>query len=147
MQIDSPDFENGDNIPKRFTCDGENINPHLEYENIPGTAVSLALIIDDSDAPGGTWTHWVVWNINPRSKEILEGGIPEDAVEGLNSSGNNDYEGPCPPPGEPHHYHFKLYALDADFNLSPESDADELRQEMINHVIEESELVGLYQRG
>lgn len=146
MKLDSSSFENNQNIPKTYSCDGNNINPPLEISDVPQNAKSLALIMDDPDAPGGTFTHWLMWNITSDTKEILEGDWPEGAEQGLNDRGELGYTGPCPPKGT-HHYHFKLYALSKKLDIPPNSKKQELEREIENSLIEKSELVGTYSRG
>lgn len=146
MNITSPTFEDNGPIPRRYTCDGAGLSPHLIIEDVPEGMGSLALIVDDPDAPGGLFVHWLVWNILPKLSEITEGLPPEEAVEGLNSAGNIGYVPPCPPSGT-HHYRFKLFALDIeDLSLSPESDQTELEVEMEGHILAEAQLTGLYRR-
>ncbi len=148
MIITSPSFIDGAEIPKKFTCDGGEINPEFQVLNVPDGAKSLALIVHDPDAPiEGGFTHWVVWNIDPRTTLIKEESIPPGAVEGANGRGHTGYTSPCPPPGHGvHHYHFKLYALDTVFDLPEGSTEDELLEAMEGCKLEETELVGLYER-
>lgn len=148
MQIISTDFVNGGNIPRKYTCDGDDINPSLEFGGVPKEAKSLALVLDDPDAPSGTFTHWVMWNIPPKTDKILPGTIPVGAVEGLNSTRNCCYIGPCPPTGT-HNYIFTLFALDTTLNdLNPKlSDKNSLFDSMTGHILASAELVGLYKRG
>ena len=148
MILTSPSFENNAVIPRKFTCDGGDINPELQIQNVPAAAQSLALIMHDPDAPGpGDFTHWVVWNINPATPLIKEESVPPNATEGVNSAGKVGYLGPCPPPGHgTHHYEFRLYALDASLNLPATMKAAELEAEMKKHLLETTELVGLYER-
>ena len=148
MLLISPSFENGKLIPKKFTCDGGSINPELRIENVPGGAKSLALILHDPDAPiPGGFTHWVIWNIDPAVPLIKEESVPPGAEEGLNGSGEVGYMGPCPPPGHGmHHYQFRLYALDSPLELPASTKATDLEAEIEKHLIESTELVGLYQR-
>ena len=113
MQVISPDFSEGGNIPKHFTCDGQDISPTLKIEGVPQAAKSLVLIADDPDAPSGTFTHWLIWNLRPDVTEILATTPPAGAVQGVNDFGRNNYGGPCPPSGV-HRYYFKLFALDTD---------------------------------
>lgn len=141
MRISSKDFDYNGTIPAKFTCKGD-INPSLEFEDVPDGTKSLALIVDDPDAPKGNWTHWVVWNIDPATRQIEENSIPRGAMEGMTSSGTSGYAGPCPPSGT-HHYHFKLYALDAPLDLPPTADKSQLGRTMINHVITQTDLVGV----
>ncbi len=145
VELASPSFKNGQFIPSKFTCDGKDINPPLEIKNIPQGTKSLVLIIDDPDAPMGTWDHWLVWNINPKIKEIKENSIPDGGVEGLNSFGRHSYGGPCPPSGI-HHYYFKIYALSKKLSLDPKSNKKDLEKAMTDSVIGEGELIGLYQK-
>ncbi len=146
MKITSQNFENDGLIPLQFTCDGENINPHLSFEDISQDAVSLALILSDPDAPSGNWIHWTIWNIDPSTNEIIQDYVPEDAVVGLNSADQNSYYGPCPPPGSAHHYIFRLFALDTKLDLEPGTESDELELEMEGHILSQATLTGLYQR-
>ena len=148
MILTSPSFEDGAPIPKKFTCDGGNINPELQIQNVHGGAKSLALIMHDPDAPReGGFTHWVVWNIDPAVPFIKEESIPPGACEGLNGAGKEGYMGPCPPPGHGvHHYQFRLYALDSPLELPTTAKAQDLQVEIDKHLIESAELVGLYSR-
>ncbi|HEY4486839.1 MAG TPA: YbhB/YbcL family Raf kinase inhibitor-like protein [Candidatus Paceibacterota bacterium] len=145
MRIESTTFKHSESVPKKFTCDGENINPELSIGDVPEGTKSLALIVDDPDAPVGLWVHWVVWNISPETKTIKEHSVPKGAMEGATSAGKPGYRGPCPPDGE-HRYFFKLYALDTEINLPPDADKDALEEEMVGHVLDKAELIGLYSR-
>lgn len=145
MLLISSSFENNLSIPSKFTCDGGNINPELQIQNTPEDAKSLALIMDDPDAPIGTFTHWLAWNIDPKTEIIKQESKPPGSVEGKNSSGSFGYMGPCPPSGE-HHYHFKLYALNSMLNISADSSKQVLEQEIQKYLITETELIGLYKR-
>ena len=129
-------------IPKKYTCDGENVNPPLTIQNIPHEAKSIVLIIEDPDAPSGTWTHWIVWNIPPSGK-IKEKSIP--GIEGLNDYGEQNYRGPCPPSGI-HRYFFKVYALDRVIGLKPAATKVELEKAINPNIIGFGELVGVYER-
>jgi Raf kinase inhibitor-like YbhB/YbcL family protein len=147
MIITSPSFDDGNTIPKKFTCDGGDINPELLIQNVPAEARSLALIMHDPDAPtAGGFTHWTVWNIDPATTLIKDESIPSGSVEGSNDAGRVGYFGPCPPPGAPHHYHFQLYALDAILDLPEAAPAAALWKEIEKHVVANAELVGLYGR-
>lgn len=146
MIIISPSFKNNDNIPKKFTCDGGDINPELHIENVPEEAQSLALIVDDPDAPGGTFTHWIVWNISPRTSIIKEESVPPGAVEGMTDFGRSGYGGPCPPPGKPHRYYFKIYALNSLIDLPPGATREKLEKKMEGRILAKAEIVGIYQR-
>jgi len=143
MKLTSPDFQNNGKIPVKFTGDGEDINPNLIIEEIPPETKSLVLIMDDPDAPAGTWDHWLVWNISPETVMIKEDSIPKDAIQGENSWGRNDYGGPAPPSGT-HRYFFSLFALDKELDLEEGSSKTELLEAMENHIIEKAELIGLY---
>ncbi|RZN37886.1 MAG: YbhB/YbcL family Raf kinase inhibitor-like protein [Methanophagales archaeon ANME-1-THS] len=142
MRLTSPDFEPGAVIPKRFTCDGNNINPTLIIEGIPAETKSLALIIEDPDAPRGTFVHWVVYNI-PVVSRIDENSIP--GTQGLNDFRKMDYGGPCPPSGT-HRYVFKLYALDVELALAGGVDKNALEDAMQGHILDAAELLGRYTR-
>ncbi len=141
MKITSPDFENNEKIPVKFTGDGEDINPTLIIEDVPENTESLVLIIDDPDAPVGLWIHWLVWNISPNTMEIKENSIP--GVQGENSWGRNNYGGPMPPSGT-HRYFFKLHALDTKLDLKNGATKQELEKAMEGHILEKSEFIGLY---
>lgn len=141
INVSSPAFDMGQEIPKKYTCDGENINPPLTFENFPDKTVSLALIMDDPDAPNRTFNHWVVWNIRPDIGEIKENFIP--GIVGKNSYGDFNYSGPCPPSGT-HRYFYKVYALNMNFQLPIETGAQELLKAMEGHVLAQGQIMGLY---
>jgi Raf kinase inhibitor-like YbhB/YbcL family protein len=143
LTVKSPAFDFNRPIPKKYSCDGESINPPLTIENIPKEARSLALIMDDPDAPGGTFDHWVVWDISASTTKIGEHSVP--GKEGLNGMRKPGYTGPCPPSGT-HRYFFKVYALNAELNLSPKTTKRDLEKAMANHIIAKGELIGLYHR-
>jgi len=145
MEISSPAFENNSQIPQRYTCDGEDINPSLEIKYIPEETKSLVLIIDDPDAPMGTFLHWLVFNISPDVSLIEENSLPVGAIQGKNDFGKENYGGPCPPSGE-HHYFFKIYALNKKLDLSSGSKLKEVEKEMEGHILDQAQLVGLYKR-
>jgi len=142
LRITSPVFENNGVIPKKYTCDGDDVNPPLNIEGIIKGTRSLVLIVDDPDAPMGTWDHWIVWNILPTEK-IEENSVP--GTEGLNDSRRHSYAGPCPPSGT-HRYFFKVYALDTNLNLHPNSRKKDVEKAMEGHVLAKGEIVGLYKR-
>ena len=135
-------FQNNEKIPEKYTCRGKDINPPLKIENIPQKTQSLVLMIDDPDAPNGTWIHWMVANIDPNTAIIAENSVPQDAVQGKNSWGKIAYGGPCPPSGT-HRYFFKIYALDQKLDLKEGFTFEELSQKMKGHVLEYQELIGL----
>jgi len=146
MTISSSAFENNQMIPQKYTCEGQNINPPLVFSEVPDNAQSLVLICDDPDAMVGTWTHWLIINIEPKTTQIAENNIPSGSVLGKTSSGGNDYHGPCPPSGT-HRYFFKLFALDIKLDLPEGSDVKTVKNAINEHVIQEAELIGLYERG
>ncbi len=145
MKIKSPVFINGEEIPFKYSCDGINISPPLIFKEVPQSARSLALVVDDPDAPNGVFVHWVVWNINPKIAEIKEGIIPEGAIQGDNSAGDPTYTGPCPLSGV-HRYFFKLYALNKVLNLEKGSDWEVFKKALRDSIIEKAELMGVYSR-
>lgn len=145
LKISSPAFAHNGSIPAKYTCDGADTNPPLRIENVSGGAKSLALIVDDPDAPAGTWVHWVVWNIPAATGEIGENSVPPGAEQGKTDFGRNVYGGPCPPSGT-HRYFFKLYALNATLDLGPATTRKGLEKAMEGHVIDRAELVGVYKR-
>jgi len=142
MNISSTAFGHNEKIPSKYTCDGKNINPPLTIANVPKNTKSLALIMDDPDALSGTWVHWISWNIDPETTAIYEKSIL--GVEGITSFGKAGYGGPCPPAGT-HHYSFRLYALDTMLDLTEGSTIADLIKAMQGHILDQSELVGLYQ--
>lgn len=147
MKLINPAFSNMGEIPARYTCDGENINPPLKISDVPEGAASLALIMEDPDVPrtirqNGMWDHWLVWNIPGETKEIKEGQALS-GVQGNNTGGKAGYAGPCPPDRE-HRYFFKLYALDIMLDLPQDISKSDLQKAMEGHVLDYAELVGLY---
>lgn len=142
MKITSPEFQNNQLMPGKFTCDGENINPALIIENIPDGTKSLVLIMDDPDATRGTFVHWVIFDI-PVTSKIEEDSSP--GKQGNNTAGERQYHGPCPPSGT-HRYFFKLYALDTVLNLNEGTTKVQLETAMVNHILGKAELIGLYKR-
>ncbi|MBF0505856.1 MAG: YbhB/YbcL family Raf kinase inhibitor-like protein [Nitrospirae bacterium] len=145
LKISSTAFPDNGNIPSKYTCDGTDINPPLFIENVPQEAKSLVLIVDDPDAPMGTWVHWVVWNISPRTKEIKENDSPQGASFGLNDFRKKSYGGPCPPSGT-HRYFFKLYALDTALDLPAGAKKGDVEKAMKGHIISQTQTIGLYKR-
>ena len=145
MSITSAAFENGAYIPRRYTCDGPDVSPPLSIAGAPEEAKSLALIVDDPDAPVGTWVHWLLWNVDPKLTDLAEGALPPGAVQGRNDFRTNVYGGPCPPSGT-HRYFFKIYALDTLLNLGAQSTKADLERAMRGHVLATGQLIGLYRR-
>lgn len=142
INVSSPAFEDGMEIPRKYTCDGENINPPLSFENFPENTVSLALIMDDPDAPNRTFNHWTVWNIRPDIGAIDENFVP--GIIGKNSYGEFNYSGPCPPKGSTHQYYFMIYALDINLELPIDSGTQDLLKAMEGHVLAQGQLIGKY---
>ena len=145
LTVTSSAFSDGGKIPKKYTCDDSNMSPPLRVENLPEAVKSLALIVDDPDAPGRTWTHWLVWNIEPKAVEIRENSLPENAVQGTNDFGKAKYGGPCPPSGT-HRYRFRAYALDAVLSLPSSATKSAVEKAMSGHVIAQGTLMGTYSR-
>ena len=145
MNISSAAFKEGTSIPSKYTCDGANTSPPLAFGGIPNGAKSLALIVDDPDAPGGTFDHWIAWNIPPNTTSVPEGQAPK-GVSARNGFGKNGYGGPCPPNGE-HRYFFKLYALDTTLNLPASSSKSDLENAMKDHTLAKAQMMGRYNRG
>lgn len=148
--LKSTAFGDGESIPRKYTCDGADISPPLEWSSVPESTRSFALIADDPDAPGGTWVHWVLYHIPSSARSLIE-SIPPDAklsdgsMHGKNGWGNLGYAGPCPPSGT-HRYFFKLYALDTMLNLGSGATKEQLVSAMKGHIIGQSELMGKYKR-
>ncbi|PWB74197.1 MAG: YbhB/YbcL family Raf kinase inhibitor-like protein [Holophagae bacterium] len=145
LAITSPAFADGQPIPARFTADGANISPELVIANPPAGTACFALIVDDPDAPMGTWVHWVAWNIPASTTKIPEGRLPTGSLEGRNSWGRTGYGGPSPPSGT-HRYHFKLYAIDRPLELPRTADKLALIDAMEGHVLARAQLTGTYRR-
>lgn len=145
MELSSPAFIHNATLSSKYTCDGENRSPPLQISGVPSGAKSLALIHDDPDAPMGTWVHWLLWNIDPKTRDIPEGSVPPGAIEGTTSFRKTGYGGPCPPSGT-HRYFFKLYALDALLDLPPSANKAKLEKALKGHTLAQAELIGLYSR-
>jgi Raf kinase inhibitor-like YbhB/YbcL family protein len=145
LKVTSSAFSDGGKIPKKYTCDSSNASPPLRIENLPKTAKSLALIVDDPDAPGRTWTHWLLWNIEPKTAEIREDSVPQNAVQGTSDFGSARYGGPCPPSGS-HRYYFKAYALDITLSLPSSAKKAALERAMAGHIVAKGSLIGTYSR-
>ena len=146
LSLTSPAFTEGSPIPQQYTCDGDNISPALEWQGIPAETASLALIMDDPDAPGRTWVHWVLYNIPPNTTALPKAVVAADvATPGQGSNSRTGYAGPCPPSGT-HRYFFKLYALDTTLDLAEGSDKEQLLTAMESHILAEAQLMGTYER-
>jgi Raf kinase inhibitor-like YbhB/YbcL family protein len=144
MKITSPAFHEGADIPSKFTCDGSDTSPPLQISGVPAEAKSLALIADDPDAPGGLFTHWVIWNIPPQTSSIADGSAPK-GVQGTNDFDRSGYGAPCPPSGT-HRYNFRVFALDRELDLRSGAKRGQLDAAMKGHVIAQGELIGRYTR-
>jgi len=151
MEITSPVFEEGGAIPVRYSCEGEDISPELNWDEVPGGTESFVLIADDPDAPGGIFTHWVVFNIPAGIYRLAEGtpGDPQLACRAFqcrNGFGNTGYGGPCPPRGSLHHYRFTLYALDRTLDLAASASRAQVVNAMEGHILDMARLTGTFQR-
>jgi Raf kinase inhibitor-like YbhB/YbcL family protein len=143
IPITSSAFQPGADIPAKFTCNGTNVSPGLQISGVPNDAKSLVLIVDDPDAPRGLFTHWIVWNIDPKTTTIPENSAPAGAMQGTNDFGKRSYGGPCPPSGT-HRYFFKLFVLDTKLDLKPSARRAELDAAMHGHVLGQGELMARY---
>lgn len=151
FKLSSPSFSNGGNIEKKFTCDGADVSPQLVWSEAPSGAKALALLLDDPDAPVGNWNHWAMWNVPVTSRGVPEGlsknaRLPDGSEQGRNDFRKLGYNGPCPPPGKPHRYYFKLYALDTKLELKSDASKKELEMAMKGHVLATAEWMGRYGR-
>ena len=146
MKITSSAFKNNSDIPAKYTCEGDNVNPELNFSDVPEGAKALALIVHDPDAPRENgWTHWIVFNMAPDTSGIPENGTPASGIQATPDFGSPGYGGPCPPSGK-HRYFFYLYALDTALDLDSEATRAEVEAAMEGHIMEKTELVGLYQK-
>lgn len=143
IKIESPAFGEADLIPEKYTCEGENMNPPLLIAGVSENVKSMVLIVDDPDAPAGTFTHWILYNIPADTREIEEGNIPEGALEGKNDAGKIGYTGPCPPSGI-HHYFFKVWGLDTILNVGSGASREEIEKLINEFAIEEGEIMARY---
>jgi len=151
MQLTSATFAEGELIPAKHTCDDKNVSPPLKWSGAPPGTKSLALIVDDPDAPAGTWVHWVLYDLPGSASELPEDlpkgqYLPNGAKQGLNDFKHLGYGGPCPPKGNPHRYLFKLYALDTSLDLKPGATKKELEGAIGKHVLAQGQLIGTYKR-
>jgi Raf kinase inhibitor-like YbhB/YbcL family protein len=151
LTLTSSGFAEGQPIPKKYSCDAENVSPSLKWSSVPQNTKSIALIADDPDAPAGTWVHWVIYNIPPTTTELPEGlpatqSVLNSALQGTNDFRRVGYGGPCPPRGNPHRYFFKLYALDTALNLKAEATKKDLLGAMEGHILAQGQLMGTYKR-
>lgn len=151
MELKSSAFHDGATIPRQHSCDADDVSPQLNWSNVPPGTKTFSLIVDDPDAPGGTWVHWVLYDLPADAKELAEAvgkteTLANDGKQGLNDFRRVGYGGPCPPAGKPHRYFFKLYALDEPSNLKPRATKQQLLAAMKGHILGEAELIGRYQR-
>jgi Raf kinase inhibitor-like YbhB/YbcL family protein len=151
MELKSPAFRDNEDIPRKYTCDGADVSPPLNWSHPPDGTKAFALIFDDPDAPAGTWVHWVLYDLPADATELPEGvpaaqSLPNRAKQGVNDFKRAGYGGPCPPPGPAHRYLFGLYALDAPTNLKPRARKRQLLDAMKGHILGEAQLVGKYKR-
>lgn len=151
LSVSSPAFQEGEKIPAKYTCQGQDISPPLAWSGAPEETKTLALIMDDPDAPGGVFTHWVIFNLPADSHSLPEAvptetESPRDALQGRNDFGKIGYGGPCPPPGYPHRYRFTLYALDRQLSLKAGSSKQQVLDATRGHTLAQGQLAGTYQR-
>jgi Raf kinase inhibitor-like YbhB/YbcL family protein len=151
LQISNAAFSVGEAIPKKFTCDGPDVSPQLKWNDAPPNTQAFALIMDDPDAPAGTWVHWVLYDLPANTRELSEGVAKQEqlssgARQGRNDFGKTGYGGPCPPPGKPHRYFFKLYALDTKLNLKAGATKADVERAVKGHILAQAELTGKYGR-
>jgi Raf kinase inhibitor-like YbhB/YbcL family protein len=151
LELTSPSFRDGETVPVRHTCDGEDLSPALRWSGAPVETRTFALVCDDPDAPRGTWVHWLIWNLPADTIELSEGmpprpELPSGARQGLNDGGDLGYGGPCPPPGKPHRYFFSLYALGSALNLPPGINRSDLEAAMEGHILARGVIMGTYER-
>lgn len=149
--ISSPSFSSGGEIAKKFTCDGADVSPQLAWTEPPSGTKAIALLVDDPDAPVGSWTHWVLWNVPVTTRGLSEGmskaaTLPDGSQQGMNDFRKTGYNGPCPPAGKPHRYYFKLFALDGKLDLKVGASKRELEAAMKGHILGQSEWMGRYGR-
>ena len=153
MELMSTAFENGERIPERFTCEGEDVSPPLRWSGVPNDTESMVLICDDPDAPDGTWSHWVVYNLPPTPNELERGATLSDRLseglrEGRNDFGRQGYGGPCPPRGdEAHRYHFRLYALGEKLSFKGSVTRAQVMDAIEGKTLDEAVLIGTFSRG
>ena len=152
MTISSPSFADGGEMAKKFTCDGVDVSPQLTWSGAPAATKSFALVVDDPDAPAGTWNHWAIWNIPGRLHGLPEGvaktsHLPDGSSQGVNDFKRSGYNGPCPPAGKGHRYYFKLFALDENLEVtSQDAGKPELEKAMKGHILAQAEWMGRYKR-
>ncbi len=149
ISISAEAFRDGDTIPDEYTCEGDDVSPALSWKGIPAEAKSIALIMDDPDAPGRTFVHWVLFNMPANTQKLpkgLPGSLGDGSLQGMTDFGRTGYGGPCPPPGKPHRYYFKIYALDTKLNLPAGASKKQVEDTMKGHILAKGELMGKYAR-
>jgi Raf kinase inhibitor-like YbhB/YbcL family protein len=152
IKVTSPAFDEGQHIPAKYTCEGEDVSPPLRWGNVPTDTRNIAIICDDPDAPGGTFTHWVLYGLPGTARELPEGIATQETLSFGSKQGASDfpgrvgYGGPCPPAGKTHHYYFHVYALDAALTLRPGATKEDLLSAMTGHVLAEGQLMGTYKK-
>lgn len=151
LTISSSSFPNGADIPKQFTCDGADVSPQLSWNDPPAGTKIFALLLDDPDAPVGNWNHWAAWNLPATVRSLPEGvaktaHLPDGTEQGMNDFRKPGYNGPCPPPGKPHRYYFKLFALDTKLDLKAGAGKHDLERAMKGHILAQAEWMGRYKR-
>jgi Raf kinase inhibitor-like YbhB/YbcL family protein len=144
--LTSPAFSDGENIPRRYSCEGDDLIPPLSWAGLPPDTAELAILFDDPDAPGGTFTHWVVWGIDPAAGGVTEGEVPEGAGQGANDFGRTGYGGPCPPRGSSHRYYFTLFALSEGVSLKEGASAGDLKAAVEGKTLAKAQLWGRFGR-
>lgn len=148
LELLSDAFEEGEAIPEKYTCEGANVSPPLSWRGVPEGTKSLVLICDDPDAPNGTWSHWVLYNLSPDMESLPEGySAGPNADEGRNDFGNSGYGGPCPPRGSTHRYFFRLYALDTELEATPGATRIQILNRIEDHILAQTTYMGRYARG
>ncbi len=151
LELKSQAFVDGGAIPREYTCEGRDMSPALEWSDAPVSTKSFALICDDPDAPMGTWIHWLIYNIPAKVNGLPEGVMKSESLkdgsrQGFTDFQNTGYGGPCPPPGKPHRYYFKLYALDISLSIRGKATKESLLTAMQGHILAEAKIMGTYQR-
>ncbi|MFF9125155.1 YbhB/YbcL family Raf kinase inhibitor-like protein [Streptomyces sp. NPDC014889] len=146
IAVSSPAFADGGTVPGRYTCGGADVSPPLSFSGVPARTAGLILLVEDRDAPGGTFTHWLVWNMDPRTRSLPTGATPPGAAQGRNDFSKTGYSGPCPPPGRPHRYVITVYAADRRLDLKPNATAADVRRALSGHTLASGTLTARYGR-
>jgi Raf kinase inhibitor-like YbhB/YbcL family protein len=146
MMVSSPVSSDGDEIPQQFTCDGDHVSPPFDFAEMPSGTAEVAVLVEDPDAPGGTFVHWVLWGVDPGQSSMAEGDVPAGAAQGRNDFGTQRYGGPCPPRGRSHRYVFNVFALSKPLDLAEGASAADLRRATAGNVLASASLTGRYGR-